>query len=425
VTYHNSTTSASQNPRVSFDTSGYYTVTLTVANATGRDSETKTNYIHACIPGLWTGVTSSDWNTASNWDNDAVPTATTPVIIPDDVPNWPEFTGNFVLGAQCDRLTFDSTTQMEITGNFTVNSGKILDMTDGGELSITGDWLNNGTFIPGNGTVEFSGNSAQNILSPGPDITAYSRSTFPVGITNLSGAGTGPTGDYGQGDYPIGFTFRYVGVDYTTIRISTNGWLSLNLTGNNGYSNALLFTTSLPNTSISAWWDDLADDGTSKVYYKTEGTAPDRVFTVEWYRVLTYFNATARFSFQVKLYETTNAIEFLYGTVEGGSHSTYESASIGIEDATGGTGHYIEATTGSSTTPVTTLTSTSNWPAVNYRFLPPVAILEFNNIVINNTGATVNVNVSLELNGNLTVMPGSAFTVPTGKTIIINGTTVD
>jgi PKD repeat protein len=44
-TYANGTTSTSQNPQITFNTVGQYTVTLTATNAQGSDAETKTNYI--------------------------------------------------------------------------------------------------------------------------------------------------------------------------------------------------------------------------------------------------------------------------------------------------------------------------------------------------------------------------------------------
>jgi hypothetical protein len=77
-------------------------------------------------------------------------------------------------------------------------------------------------------------------------------------------------------------------------------------------------------------------------------------------------------NFQVKLYESTNIIEFLYGNVTAGTHNAIESASIGIKDITGGTGHFIEATQNSTHIILAILKSESNWPAANYRFTPPV-----------------------------------------------------
>jgi hypothetical protein len=43
--YANGTASTSQNPQITFNTVGQYTVTLTATNAQGSDAETKTNYI--------------------------------------------------------------------------------------------------------------------------------------------------------------------------------------------------------------------------------------------------------------------------------------------------------------------------------------------------------------------------------------------
>ncbi|MCK7539611.1 MAG: hypothetical protein MZV63_56225 [Marinilabiliales bacterium] len=71
------------------------------------------------------------------------------------------------------------------------------------------------------------------------------------------------------------------------------------------------------------------------------------------------------------LHESSNVIEFIYGSASAGSHNALESASIGIEDATGGSGHFIEATTGSMTTGKSDLKCETAWPALNYRFTPP------------------------------------------------------
>ncbi len=50
ITYQNGTASYSQNPYVSFDAPGPYTVTLTASNAEGSDTETKTDYITVSYP---------------------------------------------------------------------------------------------------------------------------------------------------------------------------------------------------------------------------------------------------------------------------------------------------------------------------------------------------------------------------------------
>ena len=50
--------------------------------------------------------------------------------------------------------------------------------------------------------------------------------------------------------------------------------------------------------------------GTSAVVYETSGTAPNRVMTIEWSNVPSYGSSYNLYNFQVKLYETTNVIEF-------------------------------------------------------------------------------------------------------------------
>jgi PKD repeat protein len=427
VTYLGGTTSSSQNPQVSFNNSGYYTITLYVSDGSSNDTEIKTNYIHAYSPGLWTGLTSTDWNTASNWDGSALPGSSSNVVIPSSAARWPAFTGNFIIGTQCSNLTFSSSSEMNISGNFTINQGYSLNMTAGGLLTLGGNWINNGTFTPGTGTVKFNGTGPVSVSTTlsASDITAYVISGFSKGMTALSGATSGPTGDDGNSNVSIGFTFSYAGNNYTTLKISTNGWLSLNQTGTTGYSNADLFTSTAPNATIAAWWDDLSDDATSSVNYTTTGSAPNRVFTGEWNRVLTYYSgATARISFQIKLFETTNVIEFHYGTFEAGTHSGSESASIGIEDATGGSGHFKDVTTGSTITGVTNLVSTSNWPTANYRITPADQKLTFGNLVINNSGGQVNFIINTDVNGSFTVLPVGSFTVLSGKTLKVQGVAV-
>ena len=156
--------------------------------------------------------------------------------------------------------------------------------------------------------------------------------------------------------------------------------------------------------------------------YKTTGSTPNRILTVEWHRVLSYSTSgvTSRVTFQVKLFETSNVIEFHYGSVNNGTHGA-EGASIGIEDATGGTNHFIEATTGSTTTGVTNLVSNLNWPTVNYRFTPPVATENFYNLKISKSSNQVSFNCNVNVVGTVTVNPGATVKISNPRTISVNG----
>lgn len=111
----------------------------------------------------------------------------------------------------------------------------------------------------------------------------------------------------------IGFNFVYEGVTYTQFAMSSNGFITFNvsspsaLTGND-FSTANASTRPI----IAPLWDDLdgrATGGVSRAFYELTGTAPNRVLTVEWRNwEWDYASSSPVMSFQVKLYETTNAI---------------------------------------------------------------------------------------------------------------------
>jgi PKD repeat protein len=380
------------------------------------------------IAGLWTGNSSSDWDTPSNWDNNQVPQAGTPVTIPSTVTsgNWPEKSGNLTLGTDCQALNINGSSLVVITGNLTVPTGYNLEFQSDGLLKIGGDLMMEGNLVPASGTIEFytTGNSLLDGSGSWSSLSdAYSMTTFEKGMTALSAASSGPSGDDGVMDIPVGFTFNYNGIDYTELRMCTNGWLAFDAGTSSSYTNINLFTSTIPNAALAPWWDDLEDDATSNCYYETSGTAPNRVFTAEWNSVLTYYSAaTARVSFQVKLYEADHSIEFHYGDFTAGTHNASEGASIGIEDETGGTDHFIEATTGSSTTAVTNLVSNADWPAVNYRFTKNDAYVSMHDMNIDKQGGTITASTSLEIGGKLEVVSGSVLLISPGVNITVKGT---
>jgi len=64
-TFGDGGTSTAQNPSYIYDDPGTYTVSLTVTNAYGNDTETKTGYITVNPPGAWTVITYDDFE--SGW----------------------------------------------------------------------------------------------------------------------------------------------------------------------------------------------------------------------------------------------------------------------------------------------------------------------------------------------------------------------
>ncbi len=410
VTYMGGTNSTSKNPQVQFNANGVYAVTLQATNAYGSNSKTRTAYEHVGTQGLWTGASSTDWSNNLNWSNATVPDSTVSVTIPASATNWPVYNGNLTIRTHCLNLNMAGSSQLTVNGNLTIKQGSAVTVAGSGLIRVSGDWTDYGGFSAGTGTVEFFGAAPAKItggINKNTLLSNYVRSTFTKGMTALTGASAGPTVADGSLTVPVGFTFNYLGIDYTTTRLNADGWLAPNLTGTTTtYDNTQLFTTSAPNTTLAPWWDRLKPDATGIISYKTEGSAPNRIFTAEWNNVLVYYTtATARFNFQVKLYETTNVIEFQYGNLVAGTYSGSESASIGIEDETGSIYHFIEATTGSMITGKYNLKPSTGWPAVNYRFTPPYARETFNNLTNSKTGVTLTIQPDITVLGNLVMTP--------------------
>ncbi|MEI6764877.1 MAG: CARDB domain-containing protein [Bacteroidota bacterium] len=143
---------------------------------------------------------------------------------------------------------------------------------------------------------------------------------------------------------PIGFNFSYCGIPYTNIKASSNGFIYLG-----GAQTNSLPTNDLSSTSnllvIAPFWDNLATDATGEVTYQLSGSSPNRVLTVEFKNLLWNFNVANIACFQIKLFETSNIIQFIYGTI-GTTPGASVAASIGITDQTGGSGHFQSVTPG-------------------------------------------------------------------------------
>ncbi len=142
---------------------------------------------------------------------------------------------------------------------------------------------------------------------------------------------------------PIGFTFNFNGINYTTYNVCTNGFITfgaaLGATAN--WVNNLTSSAAVSRPIIAPYWDDLLINGS--VSYVLTGAAPLRVLTIQWLNAGQYTGGTT-ISFQLKLYETTNIIESVYRQ-EAGLPEAGVGASIGIAAVATGTGNFLSLTT--------------------------------------------------------------------------------
>lgn len=161
-------------------------------------------------------------------------------------------------------------------------------------------------------------------------IISNGNSFTPLGVTATNVPSI--EADGGTAVIGIGFDFFFEGIAYDTVAASPNGFLSFNENSPTNHGNDLdgIGATSRP--LVAPLWDDLdgsAPNSASKANYLLTGTAPNRVFTFEWINYeWNWLDSDSTVSFQVKLYETTNEIEFIYDNNLKQANSP--SASIGL-----------------------------------------------------------------------------------------------
>ncbi|TGE23042.1 fibronectin type III domain-containing protein [Hymenobacter metallicola] len=127
-------------------------------------------------------------------------------------------------------------------------------------------------------------------------------------------------------DIPLGFTFVMGGRFYTKVAVSSNGWMALSTlpVSDPTPSSEQLVSMGVVNAEniIAPLWADLSGSG-GRAFYQTTGTAPNRVFTMEWRDFRWDKQAPqAVVSFQARLYERERTIEFNYRPEAGSVSNT-------------------------------------------------------------------------------------------------------
>lgn len=190
--------------------------------------------------------------------------------------------------------------------------------------------------------------------------------------------------DEGFAQVPVGFTFNYDGKDVTKVSICANGFVTLGDTLFRRVSPLQLYINRLAGNPfyvdgvkplLAPFWDDLDLVDTHNLVYKTTGKKPFRVFTVEWKKTRWTFESTEpALSMEVKLYEKTNVIEFLYKDEGGQPYKPRAFASIGITSAFSGRGFISlqDASSNPSLSVIKAQDSLTGKPANNqvYTFTP-------------------------------------------------------
>jgi hypothetical protein len=160
----------------------------------------------------------------------------------------------------------------------------------------------------------------------GNDDNVYLDPAVTAGVTTAAPIGPG---------FNIGFNFDLNGVTYDRVAISTNGWIALgqssltpsvNMSNISNISSSYDVMTTGFSTSptqpdvlknrILGCNSDLQMNGSSSMRIETIGTAPSRTCVIQWEGMQKFTTGATvdNFNFQIRLNETTNTIQYVYGS---------------------------------------------------------------------------------------------------------------
>lgn len=139
------------------------------------------------------------------------------------------------------------------------------------------------------------------------------------------------TGDDNRVNHTLPFNFRMDGVDYNTITICTNGWISFGDPGANFTGNSALPSASFSAPTIFPYWDDLRTVS-NNIRYVNVGSAPNRATIID-FEAQTY-SGNYNVRFQVTIHEGSNLITVRYRD-EMHHQANGQGATIGFQGAGG------------------------------------------------------------------------------------------
>lgn len=187
-------TSEDYTPSVPSVTTFYRRVatSTTVAGCVGRSVAAQ---ISISPTGSWSGNTSTDWNVASNWCGNAIPTATTDVVINSNATRQPTISN---ANATCRNLTILAGAVVTITdrtlavrGNLSYNGAIVFDGSVTGRVSLISSnpqTISGSTpYIFNNLTINNSAASVPAVTFAGNAITVNKNLSLTEGTVDLSG----------------------------------------------------------------------------------------------------------------------------------------------------------------------------------------------------------------------------------------------
>lgn len=166
-----------------------------------------------------------------------------------------------------------------------------------------------------------------------------------TGATVLATATSANTLDSAVYPVTLPFNFSFNGVNYSSLNVSTNGFLTFGATAPGTFTSAPISSTEAYSGAVSPFGGDLnaifnVASVTGNISWAVVGTAPNREIVVQWadFRPTWSTSTTNAYSisFQVRLKETVNTISAVYlkGSYLAGTTAISGTRQVGLRGAT-------------------------------------------------------------------------------------------
>jgi hypothetical protein len=269
-------------------------------------------------------------------------------------------------------------------------------------------------------------------------VNSYSFSQNMGTYTPITGGtvlGTASNDDTSFNGLTIGFTFKFNDVDYTQVSVNSNGFVGLGATVGSSYNS---LSSGSSNNVLAAFNTDIQSNAiTGELSYLLEGTAPNQTFTIQWKSYRSFGSTGDDYNFQVILHETSNVIDFKYGTVV--QNATDRSMQVGLRGQANT--NFINrttttdwsATTAGLTNAASCTLTTAIVPAsgLTFTWTPPICpaptVLNTFNITTASADVTWNIPSIVPSNGyeyvatNIAGLPTGSGTVSATNTVALSG----
>jgi len=274
--------------------------------------------------------------------------------------------------------------------------------------------------------------------------------TSPTNVWTNTG-GSGHREQNASSVMNIGFTFVFNGSSYTQWSVSTSGTMRLGPSAVGGTWTNSLTGGGAGYPVLAPYWDQgglsgayyFNTCGTPRIRYQLVNSAPNRILVVEWkdadlYKQ-SYWTTWAYGTFQVRLYETTNKIEYYYQKMGTCDVCNYWYGCVNTNGSVGmaSSGSDFISVTPNATAATSSTTVANNSVNLNsgntisnnvmYTFLPPsgsCTIYPPADVTVNSSASQCGENVTFPAPvtsgpcGNVTANPPSGSFFPVGVTTV-------